>query len=94
MATVPGDVIADRVANVLRVRVHKELVAFSRPLLCLRATRDRLVARRCTEVIRAVKPHAEFVDLDGPHLLLQSSPSIAWNSIGPFLVRAAGVGAG
>ncbi len=94
MATVPGDVIADRIANMLRVRVHKELAAFSRPLLCLRATRDRLVARRSTEAIRAVKPHAEFVVVDGPHLLLQSNPSMAWNSIGPFLERAAAVGAG
>ena len=93
LATVPGDVIADRVASVLQVRVYKELNTLSRPLLCLRATRDRLVRRRSTEAIRAAKPHAEFVDVDGPHLLLQSNPSMAWNAIGPFLERAADVGA-
>ena len=89
IARVPGDVIADRVASVLQVKVHKELATFSRPLLCLRATRDRLVRRRSTEVIRATKPQAEFVDVDGPHLLLQSNPVLAWNAIGPFLERAA-----
>jgi pimeloyl-ACP methyl ester carboxylesterase len=93
IATVPGDVIADRVASALHVRVNKELDAFSRPLLCLRATRDRLVRRRSTEAIRATKPHAEFVDVDGPHLLLQSNPSMAWNSIRPFLERAASIAA-
>jgi hypothetical protein len=34
------------------------------------------------------------VDVDAPHLLLQSNPSIAWNSIGPFLERAAAIVAG
>jgi pimeloyl-ACP methyl ester carboxylesterase len=94
IGTVPGNVIADRIANVLRVRVQDELKAFSRPLLCLRATRDRLVRMRSTEAIRAVKPLAEFVDVDGPHLLLQSNPSAAWRSIEPFLERTAEGGAG
>jgi len=89
IAAVPGDVIADRVGNVMHVRVHEELAAFSRPLLCLRATRDRLVRRLSTEAIRIAKPTAEFVDVEAPHLLLQSNPVTAWNSIRPFLERSA-----
>ena len=94
IATVPSNVIAHRIVNVLQVNVRKELEAFSRPLLCLRATRDRLVPARCTDRIRAMKPHAEFADVEAPHLLLQSNPTSAWSFIEPFLDRAQKLGAG
>ena len=94
IATVPPNVIAQRIVNVLQVSVREELEAFSRPLLCLRATRDRLVPPRCTDLIRAVKPDAEFADVEGPHLLLQSNPSSAWSFIEPFLNRAKMLGVG
>jgi pimeloyl-ACP methyl ester carboxylesterase len=94
IATVPGNVIAHRVASVLRVSVRDELESFAGPLLCLRGTRDRLVGARSTARIRVVKPHAEFADVDAPHLLLQSNPSAAWELIEPFLKRAANVSAG
>ena len=88
IVTVPSNILAHRVASVLRVNVRSELETFAGPLLCLRATRDRLVGARSTEAIRAVKPHAEFADVDAPHLLLQSNPSAAWKIIEPFLERA------
>lgn len=94
IATVPADVIADRVASVLKVSVREELDALAAPLLCLRATRDRIVGARCTEKMRAAKPRAEFADVDAPHLLLQSSPSAAWAFIEPFLKRAENVDVG
>jgi hypothetical protein len=53
----------------------------------LRATRDRLVRARSTEAIRAIKPAAEFADIEAPHLLLQSNPDAAWSFIEPFLER-------
>jgi pimeloyl-ACP methyl ester carboxylesterase len=91
IAAVPADVIADRVGSVLKVSVREELEALAAPLLCLRATRDRIVSARCTEKMRAAKPHAEFADVDAPHLLLQSSPAAAWALIEPFLSRAENV---
>ncbi len=87
IATVPSNVIAHRVASVLQISVRHELEALSQPLLCLRATRDRLVRARSTEAIRAVKPAAEFSDVEAPHLLLQSNPDSAWSFIEPFLER-------
>jgi pimeloyl-[acyl-carrier protein] methyl ester esterase len=94
ISTVPASVIAHRVATVLHVNVRDELAALARPLLCLRATRDRVVSARGTEKIRAVKPNAEFADVDAPHLLLQSNPSAAWEVIEPFVLRAEALGAG
>jgi pimeloyl-ACP methyl ester carboxylesterase len=94
IASVPANVIAHRVASVLHVNVRNELESLSRPLLCLRATRDRIVRARSIERIRALKPHAEFADVEGPHLLLQSNPIAAWRLIGPFLKRAENVSAG
>jgi pimeloyl-ACP methyl ester carboxylesterase len=87
VADAPGDVIADRVATVLRVDVRDELAALDRPLLCLKATRDRIVRVDSTATIRALKADAELVDIDAPHLLLQSNPRAAWEVIAPFLAR-------
>ena len=94
IASVPGSVIAHRIATVLQVNAHDELAACARPLLCLRATRDRLVHARSTEKIRVAKPNAEFADVDAPHLLLQSNPRAAWDLIEPFLLRAESSDAG
>src|SRR5213078_1891330 len=40
---------------------------------------------RSTEAIRAIKPAAEFADIEAPHLLLQSNPDAAWSFIEPVL---------
>jgi pimeloyl-ACP methyl ester carboxylesterase len=87
IASVPGRVIAHRISSVLRVSARDELKAFAGPLLCLRATRDRIVRSNTAAKIRALKPHAELADVDAPHLLLQSNPSAAWAIIEPFLER-------
>jgi hypothetical protein len=87
IAAVPSEVIAHRIASVLQVSVRHELEVLSQPLLCLRATRDRLVRGRSTDAIRTVKPSAEFADVEGPHMLLQSNPGAAWSFIEPFLER-------
>jgi pimeloyl-ACP methyl ester carboxylesterase len=89
LAGVGREVLAARIAAALRTDVTAELGGFSRPLLCLRATRDRVLRVGSTEQIRAVKPAAEFVEIAAPHLLLQTKPVEAWIHIAPFLKRAA-----
>jgi pimeloyl-ACP methyl ester carboxylesterase len=84
---IPGDVLAARIAAALSVDVRQELEKLAQPLLCLRATRDRLISERSTRIIRALKPSAELASVDGPHLILQASPAESWRQIEPFLAR-------
>jgi pimeloyl-[acyl-carrier protein] methyl ester esterase len=88
IARVSGDVIAERIAEVLRVDVTKELERFTRPLLFLRAQHDRVISAESHERIRALKPNARFANIQAPHLVLQTRPKDAWSEIGPFLEYA------
>jgi pimeloyl-ACP methyl ester carboxylesterase len=84
MTGVPADVVAARVRAILSVDVTAELARYGRPLLCLRAKQDRLVFQRSFSRMQALKPSARFVELDGPHLLLQAKPREAWSQIASF----------
>jgi pimeloyl-[acyl-carrier protein] methyl ester esterase len=85
VAGVGADVIAERISAVLRVDVTPELRRLSRPLLWIRAKGDRLVPARNTEKVRALKPSARFVEIESPHLVLQTHPVEAWSQIRSFL---------
>ncbi len=87
LVSVSPAAIEARIEAVLGVDVRAELARLSQPLLCLRATRDRLVPASATATIRAVKPNAEFADVNAPHLILQANPAAAWQQIAPFLER-------
>jgi pimeloyl-ACP methyl ester carboxylesterase len=69
------------------VDARKELVRFSKPLLCISAKRDWIVPAKSTATIRSLKPDATFVEVDGPHMLLQTRSEELWKSIGAFLSR-------
>jgi len=94
VSRITGEVISSRVSAALRVDVTAQLKRISQPILCLRATHDRIIPCASTAVIRALKPSAQFVEIHAPHLLLQSRPSEAWTHIGPFLERTTGYVAG
>jgi pimeloyl-[acyl-carrier protein] methyl ester esterase len=89
-----SDVVVGRISAALTADVRRELEQLSQPLLCLQATHDRLVPASAAATIRALKPSATFVTVDGPHLLLQARPTEAWSHIQPFLERASMRGAG
>lgn len=72
IASVPADVMADRARRVMEVDVREALGRVDAPVTYLRATRDRVVGAGAADVVRAVRPDAEVVDVDGPHLLLQT----------------------
>jgi pimeloyl-ACP methyl ester carboxylesterase len=94
VAGVDRHVIAGRIVAALTIDVGSELERLSQPLLCLRATRDRLLPTSCTVNIRARKSSALFAEVDGPHLLLQANPTGAWRQIQPFLEQVSLRGAG
>lgn len=87
---VDGDIVAKRISEALTVDVSDELRRYPRPILCLRAKQDRIVSARSAEYIRVSRPTAEFVELDGPHLLLQANPAGVWTHAGPSLSAAGG----
>ncbi|MBA2683792.1 MAG: hypothetical protein H0U66_04820 [Gemmatimonadaceae bacterium] len=88
--TIPADVITSRVVSALHVDARAELESFTKPLLCISAKRDWIVPARSTAVIRALKPSAEFVEIDGPHMLLQTRSRETWQVVSAFLDRVQG----
>jgi pimeloyl-ACP methyl ester carboxylesterase len=74
MAGVSAAVVRHRIAALLAVDETATLAHISAPTLVLCATRDRVVSKAATLTILRGIAHAQRVDIDGPHLLLQTRP--------------------
>jgi pimeloyl-ACP methyl ester carboxylesterase len=72
MAQVSAAVIRHRIAALLAVDEISSLAKISVPALVLCATRDRVVSEAATRRIMRGIAHAQRVDIEGPHLLLQT----------------------
>lgn len=79
------EVIASRIRLVLTVNETKALKSCRVPILYLRATRDKLVGRHCGDQILRLNSRARQVEIDAPHLLLQTEPEKAVYAISRFL---------
>ena len=85
VAGLRADVIAKRISESVHVDARAELERFARPLMCLSAKQDWIIPRKSAATIRAIKPSAHFVELNGPHMLLQTHPDEAWSHLAPFI---------
>lgn len=74
MTGVSAAVVRQRIASLLAVDETAALAHISAPTLVLCATRDRVVSKAATLTILRGIAHAQRVDIDGPHLLLQTCP--------------------
>jgi len=74
MAGVATAVVRRRIAELLAVDETAALGQISLPTLVLCAARDRVVSKAATMRIMQGIRHARRVDIDGPHLLLQTCP--------------------
>jgi pimeloyl-[acyl-carrier protein] methyl ester esterase len=74
MAGVATAVIRRRIAELLAVDETAALAQISLPTLVLCAAQDRVVSKAATMRIMRGIPHARRVEIDGPHLLLQTCP--------------------
>jgi pimeloyl-ACP methyl ester carboxylesterase len=74
MAGVSADVIRHRIAALLAVDASAALARVRLPLLVLQAGHDLVIPRSATRWILKTAPHAQLVEIDGPHLLLQTRP--------------------
>ncbi|MEW6284471.1 MAG: alpha/beta hydrolase, partial [Candidatus Eremiobacterota bacterium] len=86
---VPAPVLSQRVGQVLRTDVRRELLEGAPvPLLYLRARRDRLVGSRSWLEIARLRPDARCVEVDASHFLLQHRPDECIRAIVDFLCRS------
>ncbi|MDT8396584.1 MAG: alpha/beta hydrolase [bacterium] len=67
-------VLAARLKAVLEVNVREELKRTDVPVLYIAATRDRLVSRKCLDVVWICRPDVQVKIIDGPHPILQCRP--------------------
>jgi pimeloyl-ACP methyl ester carboxylesterase len=72
MAAVSADVIRHRIAALLAVDASAALSRVRSPILVLQARHDLVIPRSATQWILETAPHAQLVEVDGPHLLLQT----------------------
>src|ERR1700722_12822921 len=72
MADVSEAVVRRRIAALLAVDESAALSSVKSPMLVLQAGRDLVIPRSATEWILQCAPHALRVEVDGPHLLLQT----------------------
>ncbi|MCP5023160.1 MAG: alpha/beta hydrolase [bacterium] len=83
--SVPPKILAGRFRMIQQVDVRSDLREVHLPILYLAGRKDRLVPKRCSNEITGSHAGSSRVILDGPHLLLQSSPEPAANEIRKFL---------
>jgi pimeloyl-[acyl-carrier protein] methyl ester esterase len=74
MSGVSAAVIRRRIAALLAVDETRALGRIRTPTLVLRALGDRVIPEAATRRILKVLPHAQLLEIDAPHLLLQTRP--------------------
>jgi pimeloyl-ACP methyl ester carboxylesterase len=74
VSAVSPEVMARRAADALAVDVRPLLPAIAAPILVLAPRGDRLLRTDVGEEVRALRPDAEVVPLEAPHMILQRAP--------------------
>ena len=69
-----GTVLKHRISVLSRIDVSALLSSIEVPILYLRAVRDRIVSEHDAIMLQQYLPDIDRVDIDGPHLLLQTRP--------------------
>ncbi len=81
----PAHVLAARMRSVLRIDERIAAKSLRCRVLYLRGTEDRVISERVvTNTLRCLTG-AVRKDIGAPHLLLQTSPQVAWSAIAEFL---------
>jgi pimeloyl-[acyl-carrier protein] methyl ester esterase len=87
LSSVAPAVLRSRAASALRANATARLGAIPVPVLCLRATEDRLLSPVASARILAAVPRVSVVDIAGPHLLLQAAPEACAQAVAEFSAR-------
>jgi len=71
---IDGSVLKHRISVLSRIDVTALLPQIEAPVLCLHGLRDRIVSDQDAQIIEDNLPGARRVNIDAPHLLLQTRP--------------------
>jgi len=82
---IPTATIAHRIITCCEVDVRETYQRLKIPVLALNALQERLISRSCAQEFRSLRPDAKVIDLEAPHLLLESAPREAVSAIAEFL---------
>jgi pimeloyl-[acyl-carrier protein] methyl ester esterase len=82
---VDAAVIRHRIAELLAVDETAALAGLTVPVLVLRAARDRVISRGASRLMLKTLPSARLVEIDGPHLLLQTRPRECASALRRFM---------
>ncbi len=85
LAQISPDALRARLASVMDVDVTALVARIQVPILYLRATRDRIVPPRISDEIMRQNPRIRIVDVEAPHLLLQTAPATAAGLLKSFV---------
>ena len=72
MEQLDGSLLKHRISVLSRIDVSALLPDIDLPILYLRAVRDRIVSENDAQMIQKYLPDVERIDIDAPHLLLQT----------------------
>ncbi|MFC1611927.1 alpha/beta fold hydrolase [Myxococcota bacterium] len=78
------EVMATRAREILSINVEAEFSAIELPMLFIAAKRDRLVKAK-QQRLQALNPRLQWVEIDGPHLILQRAPEKTAEVISGFV---------
>lgn len=78
-------IIAARIASVISVDARDALTQLGVPVLYIRAERDRLVGARAAKDIELYGDEVTTLEIDAPHMVLQTSPVECARGIAKFL---------
>ncbi len=74
-----------RLLAIIDMDMSAMLARLDVPILYLRATHDRLVPRKASEIVTRLNPRARVIEIDAPHFLLQSAPAQAARTVATFM---------
>ena len=89
LSTLSAAALRRRLEAVLEVDARSEVGSLNVPVLCLRATGDRVVPPSAAEEIAATAQSGSIEDVPGPHFLLQCETERCAELIKAFVRRAA-----
>ena len=85
LARVSPATILARLRAIADVDATEELSRVRVPVLYLRATEDRVVPRAASRLVARLLPSIRMVDVEGPHLLLQTVPHATARAVDVFV---------
>jgi pimeloyl-[acyl-carrier protein] methyl ester esterase len=85
----PKEVLEARLAAAFTATSEEMAPPLTPPLLAILGTRDRLVSPDGTRALLAGVPFATVVEIDAPHLVVQTKPAEVWDAISDEFESAA-----